>query len=203
LNDQSGEQCRWPRSSFSSPSSRARSTSERSKCCQIETLSARFRQLGAKKHDSSHAKLGRSRKARDIRPRRARSAPEEPVYAWFLSSMQKLDPYSLPHDHHELIAMVVPRAIIILGNDDYGWLGDESGHKSTMAAIEVFKAMGVADHVGYDFTSSHSHCSAPATQVASVKAFVDRYLKGGTTAPDVAIKPPKSGFDLNYSAVID
>ena len=124
-------------------------------------------------------------------------------YSWFLSSMQKLDPYSLPHDHHELIAMIAPRATIILGNDDYDWLGDESGYKSTMAAIEVFKAMGVADHIGYDFTSGHSHCAAPATQVASVKAFVDRFLKGGTTSPNVAIKPPKSGFDLDYTKVID
>jgi len=117
-------------------------------------------------------------------------------YSWFLSSMQKLNPYNLPHDHHELIAMIAPRATIILGNDDYDWLGDESGYKSTMAAIEVFKAMGVADHIGYDFTSGHSHCDAPATQVASVKTFVDRFLKGGTTSPNVAIKPPKSGFNL-------
>ena len=56
------------------------------------------------------------------------------------------DPYKLPHDHHELIAMIAPRATIILGNDDYDWLGDESGYKSTIAAMEVFKALGVADH---------------------------------------------------------
>ncbi len=43
---------------------------ERRKCCQIvkpQTLLAWFRQLGARKYDSSHAKLGRPRKARDIR----------------------------------------------------------------------------------------------------------------------------------------
>jgi hypothetical protein len=124
-------------------------------------------------------------------------------YSWFLPSMKNLDPNSLPHDHHELIAMIAPRATIILGNDDYDWLGDESGYKSTMAAIEVFKALGVADHIGYDFTSGHSHCAAPATQIASVKTFVDRFLKDGTGATNVAIKPPKSGFDLDVSKVID
>jgi len=124
-------------------------------------------------------------------------------YSWFLSSMKSLDPYKLPHDHHELIAMMAPRATIILGNDDYDWLGDESGYKSTMAAIEVFKALGVGDHIGYDFTSGHGHCQAPATQIASVKTFVDRFLKGGTGATTVAIKPPKTSFDLNYSAVIN
>jgi hypothetical protein len=124
-------------------------------------------------------------------------------YSWFLSSMKSLDPYKLPHDHHELIAMMAPRATIILGNDDYDWLGDESGYRSTMAAIEVFKALGVADHIGYDFTSGHSHCAAPATQVASVKTFVDRFLKDGTGSPNVAIKPPKTSFDLNYASVVN
>jgi len=57
-------------------------------------------------------------------------------YAWFLPSMQKLDPYSLPHDHHELIAMIAPRAFIALGNQDYEWLGGESGWKSINAAKE-------------------------------------------------------------------
>src|SRR5690606_11527509 len=54
--------------------------------------------------------------------------------SWFLNSMKSLDPYSLPHDHHELIAMIAPRAIIALGNRDYEWLGDESGWKSMNAA---------------------------------------------------------------------
>ena len=95
-----------------------------------------------------------------------------------MMSMKSLDPYSLPHDHHELIAMIAPRAIIALGNPEYEWLGDESGYKSIMAASEVFKAMGVADHIGYDFTGNHAHCARPATQTASVKTFVNRYLKG-------------------------
>jgi len=124
-------------------------------------------------------------------------------FGWFMPSMKSLDPYGLPHDHHELIAMIAPRPIIILGNDDYDWLGDESGYKSTIAAIEVWKAFGVPDNIGYDFTSDHTHCSAPATQVASVKTFVDRFLQGGTGATKVAIKPPKSGFDLDASKVID
>ena len=63
-------------------------------------------------------------------------------YSWFMSSMKSLDPYKLPHDHHELIAMIAPRATIILGNDDYDWLGDESGYKSTMAAIRGLHRAG-------------------------------------------------------------
>jgi hypothetical protein len=124
-------------------------------------------------------------------------------YAWFMTSMKSLDPYKLPHDHHELIAMVAPRAIIALGNPEYEWLGDESGYKSVMAAAEVFKALGISDHLGYDFTGNHPHCSPPATQTASVKTFADRYLKGTSTTSNVAIKPVSSKFNLDATTVID
>ena len=67
----------------------------------------------------------------------------------------------------------------------------------------VFKALGVADHIGYDFTSGHNHCAAPATQTASVKTFVDKYLKGGTGASNIAIKPPSTKFMLDTTGVID
>jgi hypothetical protein len=124
-------------------------------------------------------------------------------YAWFMSSMKSLDPYSLPHDHHELIAMIAPRAIIALGNPGYEWLGDESGYKSVMAAQQVFKALGVEGNLGYDFTGNHSHCAAASSQTTSVNTFVTRFLKGGTGAVNVAIKPSASNFDLDYTKVID
>jgi hypothetical protein len=125
-------------------------------------------------------------------------------YAWFMSSMRSLDPYKLPHDHHELIAMIAPRATIILGNPPYVWLGDESGYKSTMAALQVFTAMGVADHIGYDFTGGHPHCSAPSSQMQSVTTFVNRFLKGTSSTSSVAI-PPTDGtsFDTNWMGEID
>ncbi len=124
-------------------------------------------------------------------------------YSWFMSSMKSLDPYKLPHDHHELIGMIAPRAVIILGNPGYDWLGDESGYKSTLAAVEIFKAMGVADHIGYDFTGGHSHCGPPATQMASVKTYSDRFLKGTSTTSNVAIKPSGTSFNLDETTAID
>lgn len=118
-------------------------------------------------------------------------------YAWFMSSMKSLDPYKLPHDHHELIAAIAPRATIILGNPGYEWLGDESGYKSTIAASEVFKALGIADNIGWDFTGGHAHCSAPTSQKNSINAFADKFLKGkSSTATNIAIKPTASNFDL-------
>ena len=124
-------------------------------------------------------------------------------FGWFLKSMKSLDPYSLPHDHHELIAMIAPRAVVAMGNQDFEWLGDESGWKSINAAKEVWKALGVPDRIGFDFTSNHGHCAAPASQVASAKAFVDKFLKGQTADTNVAIKPQEGNFDLEFTNVID
>lgn len=123
--------------------------------------------------------------------------------AWFLASMKQLDPYSLPHDHHALIAMIAPRAIVAMGNQDYEWLGDESGWKSINAAREVWKALGVEAHIGFDFTSNHTHCSAPASQVASAKAFVDKFLKGQTANTAIVVQPQGGNFDLDFKKSID
>jgi len=124
-------------------------------------------------------------------------------HAWFLPSMQQLDPYSLPHDHHELIAMVAPRAILALGNQDYEWLGDESGWRSINAAKEVWKALGVEDRIGFDFTSNHTHCAAAASQVSSANAFVERFLKGQEADTAIAIEPQEGDFDLDFRTSID
>ena len=61
---------------------------------------------------------------------------------WFMKSMWdwKDDNVSkLPYDHHELCALVCPRALLVLGNTDYEWLADEAGYVSCVAAREVWK----------------------------------------------------------------
>ena len=123
-------------------------------------------------------------------------------YSWFMQSLQRQDPYKLPHDHHELIAMIAPRAILALGNPDYEWLGDESGYKSIAVATDVWKSMGVDDRIGYDFTGGHSHCDG-SKQTASVNAFVDKFLRGKETNTKIAIKPNNSKFQLDYSSWVD
>lgn len=124
-------------------------------------------------------------------------------YSWFLQSMRGLDPYSLPHDHHELIAMIAPRAVVAMGNRDFEWLGDESGYKSIVTAKEVWKALGVEASIGYDFTTGHPHCTAAESQVDTANAFVDKFLKGQDVDTDIAIEPPPNGFQLDHTQNID
>ena len=126
-------------------------------------------------------------------------------YSWFMQSLKSQDPYKLPHDHHELIAMIAPRAVIALGNPGYEWLGDESGYKSIMAATEVWKAMGIEDRIGFDFTGGHEHCQAASSQTQSVTAFVDKFLRDKNANTDIHVKPSNGkGFKIdNYGDWID
>ena len=57
-----------------------------------------------------------------------------------LPSFNELPVTKFPYDHHELMAMIAPRALLVTGNPDYEWLADESGHVASKAVHEVWKA---------------------------------------------------------------
>lgn len=114
-------------------------------------------------------------------------------HAWFIEEMFQFSGSNvakLPMDHHELMAMVAPRALLVLGNPDYAWLADESGYVSCMAAHEVWRAFGIADRFGFSIVPGHGHCQLPARQRPEVEAFVDKFLLGRAGADtDVTISP--------------
>ena len=83
-------------------------------------------------------------------------------YHWFLESMLERfhgdSVYLMPYDHHELVAMVCPRALLMLGNTDYRWLADESAYVSMNAARKVWSQFGIDDRIGYSINGGHPHC---------------------------------------------
>lgn len=100
-------------------------------------------------------------------------------YSWFKESMIQFKEENvarLPHDHHELCALVAPRALLVLGNPDFEWLADESGYVSCQAARKVWEEFGIADRMGFSFIDKHGHCQLPESQYPEVEAFVDRFL---------------------------
>ena len=100
---------------------------------------------------------------------------------WFMKSMWdwKDDNVSkLPYDHHELCALVCPRALLVLGNTDYEWLADEAGYVSCVAAREVWKKFGIEDRMGFSIQGGHGHCQLPQSQYPEVEAFIDKFLLG-------------------------
>lgn len=82
----------------------------------------------------------------------------------------------LPIDHHQLAALVAPRALLILGNNDYEWLADESGYVSSRAAREVWSTFGIAERMDFSIVGGHPHCLLPLSQYTEVTTFICRFL---------------------------
>ena len=112
---------------------------------------------------------------------------------WFKESMFQFafsNVSRLPHDHHELMAMVAPRALLVTGNPSYVWLADESGYVGSVAAKKVWEALEIPDRFGYSIVADHSHCAIPDNQLPDVLAFIDKFLLGQDDAnTNVATSP--------------
>lgn len=110
---------------------------------------------------------------------------EKTDYHWFLETMRTTfsgdSVYRMPYDHHELCAMICPRALLILGNPDYKWLADRSMVVSAKAARKVWQQFGIEDRMGYSIVGGHPHCMLPERQYPEVEAFIDKFLLGKKT----------------------
>ena len=118
---------------------------------------------------------------------------------WFKEDMFQfagLNVSKLPHDHHELMAMVAPRALLVTGNTDFMWLANPSCYVSARAAHEVWKAFGKGDRFGFYIDGGHNHCAVPTSQRPAIEAFVNKFLLGDSTVnTDITVHPYP---DLNY-----
>ncbi|EDY84137.1 hypothetical protein VDG1235_3767 [Verrucomicrobiia bacterium DG1235] len=114
-------------------------------------------------------------------------------FQWFKTSMRSFagsNVSKLPMDHHELMAMVAPRALLVLGNPDFVWLADESGYVSCRAAHRVWENFGIGDRFGFSIVDGHGHCALPNSQRPEVEAFVEKFLLDIEEADtDVTIHP--------------
>lgn len=119
-------------------------------------------------------------------------------HVWFMEDLFKFskDVSKLPFDHHELMAMIAPRALLCLGNPDYEWLADESGYVSCKAAKRVWETFGIADRFGFSIAGGHGHCQLPDFQRAEVEAFIDKFLLGKTSVNTNIEKHPYPDVDF-------
>jgi len=121
-------------------------------------------------------------------------------YSWFMESMRDFSEENvslLPMDHHELCALVAPRALLVFGNPDYPWLADRAGYVSCVAARRVWEQFGLADRMGYSFQDKHMHCMLPQEEWPELEAFVDRFLLGKNVSTEVTTAPMFEDTDLS------
>jgi hypothetical protein len=113
---------------------------------------------------------------------------------WFINNVLKAQfrgdsVYKLPGDHHELMAMVAPRGLLVTGNTDFEWLGNEANYVSSRAAQATYETLGVGDRFGFYIDGQHGHCQIPAAQRPVFEAFVDRFLLDQSANTAVRVHP--------------
>ncbi|WP_297098590.1 T9SS type A sorting domain-containing protein [uncultured Draconibacterium sp.] len=104
---------------------------------------------------------------------------------WFIEDMFRFagsNVSKLPHDHHQLMAMVAPRALLVTGNPDFEWLADPAGYVSSRATQRVYETLGIPDRFGFSIIGGHGHCAVPASQIPEIEAFVEKFLLGNESA---------------------
>ena len=113
-------------------------------------------------------------------------------YNWFAGQMHQFagdNVYKLPVDHHELMAMVAPRALLETGNTDFYWLSNRSNYISARATQEVYDTLGIADRYGFYIDGGHQHCATLPAEAPAIAAFVDKFLLGQAVSSDVEVNP--------------
>ena len=116
---------------------------------------------------------------------------------WFRSNFNQFSSAAtkLPFDHHSIVGLVAPRALLIIDNDIL-WLGPQSSWSGANAVHTIWQALGVPDKMGYSLTTGHTHCSFPASQQPEVNAYVQKFLVGGGTGnTNVMRNDPGVSFD--------
>jgi hypothetical protein len=106
-------------------------------------------------------------------------------YHWFKESMRDAfgeeNTFRLPYDHHELVSMIFPRAVLMLGNTDYKWLADGSAKVSLEAVRRVWEQFGIADRFAFSINGNHPHCQLPEEQWGIVQEYIDKFLQVQST----------------------
>ncbi len=121
-------------------------------------------------------------------------------YEWFAGQMKQFaspNVYKMPTDHHELMAMVAPRALLETGNLDFYWLSNRSNYVSARATQQVYNALGIGDRFGFYIDSGHNHCATLPAEAPAIAAYVDKFMLGDATVnTDVEVNPYPT---LDYS----
>lgn len=114
-------------------------------------------------------------------------------YDWFAGQMHQFaenGSYKIPDDHHELMAMVAPRALLETGNTDFYWLSNRSNYVSARATQRIYNTLGIGDRFGFYIDGGHAHCGTLPAESPAIAAFVDKFLLGdGSANTDVEVNP--------------
>jgi hypothetical protein len=114
-------------------------------------------------------------------------------YDWFAGQMRQFSAdngFKLPTDHHELMGMIAPRALLVTGNTDFNWLSNKSNYITSRATQRIYDTFGIGDRFGFYIDGGHAHCGTLPEEAPVIAAFVDKFLLNDQTAnTNVAVHP--------------
>lgn len=101
---------------------------------------------------------------------------------WYAQLLKKYEPTSvspdtLPYDHHELIGMIAPRAVLAIESSQIARMGAEAARIDALAAREIYAALGVPTRMGATEENT-GHCTWHQGFTPDLEAYVDRFLLG-------------------------
>jgi hypothetical protein len=124
---------------------------------------------------------------------------------WFAGQMFQFsnnNVYKLPTDHHELMAMVAPRALLETGNTDFYWLSNRSNYVSARATQQIYNTFGIGDRFGFYVDGGHNHCATLPAEAPAIAGFVDKFLLDNASAnTDVEVFPTNPPLKYDYTTL--
>jgi hypothetical protein len=110
----------------------------------------------------------------------------------------------MPTDHHELMALIAPRALLETGNTEFYYLSNGSNYISARATQKIFDTLGIGDRFGFYIDGNHAHCGTLPAESAPITSFVNKFMLGqAATNTDVKVFPnPADTVDYGYPIVV-
>jgi hypothetical protein len=105
---------------------------------------------------------------------------------WYAEALMQFNnaPEKLPFDHHELIAMVAPRAFLAIESTAVARMGAEAARVDALAAREIWTALGVPFRMGASEENTN-HCVWHNGYTPDLEAYVDKFLLGKDVDTDI------------------
>jgi hypothetical protein len=111
---------------------------------------------------------------------------------------------TLPIDSHEILGLVAPRGLMVIGNPHIPNLGPRAEHVSVVAAAEIYEALGAQQNISYTSNAQEgAHCAFRQEYVAPLQQSIRKFLKGDANATTGAIDPRPQNGQGNPGAVIN
>jgi hypothetical protein len=106
--------------------------------------------------------------------------------------------FKLPVDTHEVIGMIAPRGLFVMGNPGIVNLAPRSEHITVLAGAEIYSALGVRENISYTSnTTNGTHCSFRQEFVPPLQQNMRKFLKKDATATTGTLDPdPRLAADL-------